>query len=146
MNNSIRVSPDEWRVYRENHEFLNPCCLCPLFEPQGKDSLYTEAAIYLPLSGQCQGEWVAECAKGRCGYLGRLSFPSIDLGDLTPRCLVLLERLYRKLGLPVKMYPKRSRSLISQGAGAEVLTRKRRHDLPGAPSTMPPPHRGRIRV
>jgi hypothetical protein len=142
----MRVSPDEWRVFRENHEFLNPCCLCPLFERQGKDSRYTEAAIYLPLSGQYKGEWVAECAKGRCGYLGRLSFPLIDLGGLTPRCLVLLERLYKKVGLPVKKYPKRSRSLISQGVGTEVLMRERCRDLPSAPSAMPPPHRGRIRV
>jgi hypothetical protein len=145
MKDSIRVSPDEWRVYRENHQFLNPCCLCQLFEPQGKNSRHTEAAIYLPLSGQYKGEWVAECAKGHCGYLGRLSFLLIDLGGLTPRCLVRLERLYKKLGLPVKEYQKRSRSLSSQGVGVEVLMRKSCHGLPSAPSPMPPPHRGRIR-
>jgi hypothetical protein len=75
MKDSVRVSPDKWRDYRENHDFLNPSCLCALFQPQGEVLRYNEAAIYLPLNGQYRGEWVAECAKGCCGYLGKSLFP-----------------------------------------------------------------------
>ena len=109
MRDSIHVSPDEWCDYRENHEFLNPSCLCALFQPQGEVPCYTEAAVYLPLNGHYRGEWVAECVKGCCRYLGKSLFPlTIGLGLLTPRRLVPLERLYKKLGLPVKNYPRRS--------------------------------------
>jgi hypothetical protein len=31
---------------------------------------FTEAAIYVPVFGRYTGEYVAECAKSRCGYLG----------------------------------------------------------------------------
>jgi hypothetical protein len=75
MRDSVHVSPDKWRDYRENHEFLNPSCLCALFQPQGEVLCYTEAAIYLPVMGLYSGEWVAECVKGRCGYLGKSLFP-----------------------------------------------------------------------
>jgi hypothetical protein len=115
MRDSVRVSPDkcQWRDYRENHEFLNPSCLCGLFQPQGEVLCYTESAIYLPVSGRYRGEWVAECAKGCCGYLGRYLFPT-KMRVLTPRRLVPLERLYKKLRLPVKNYPRRSASLLSE--------------------------------
>ena len=53
---SVRVSADKWRDYRENHEFLNPSCLCALFQPQGEVLCYTEAAIYLPLNGRYRYE------------------------------------------------------------------------------------------
>ena len=32
VRDSVRVSPDKWRDYRENHEFLNPSCLCALLK------------------------------------------------------------------------------------------------------------------
>src|ERR1700734_199661 len=108
---SVRVSPDKWRDYRENHEFLNPSCLCPLVQPQGEVLRYTEAAIYLPLNGRYKGEWVAECVKSCCGYLGKSLFP-LKTGFLTRCRLVPLERLYKKLRLPVKNYPRRSASLM----------------------------------
>lgn len=75
MRDSVRVSPDKWRDYRDNHEFLNPSCLCSLFQSQCKVLCYTEAAIYLPVSGRYRGEWVAECVKSFCGYLGKSLFP-----------------------------------------------------------------------
>jgi hypothetical protein len=112
---SVRVSPDKWRDYRENHEFLNPSCLCALLQPQGEGKIVcnTEAAIYLRPYGRYKGEWVAECAKGCCGYLGRSLFP-LKIGVLTPCRLVPLERLHKKRGLPVKNYPRRSESLMSE--------------------------------
>jgi hypothetical protein len=79
---SVRVSPDKWCEYRENHEFLHPSCLCAL-QGKGEAPRYTEAAIYLPLNGRYKGEWVAECAKGYCGYLGRFFIP-LKIGVLTP--------------------------------------------------------------
>ena len=82
MRDSVRISPDKWREYRENHEFLNPSCLCALFQRQSKVHCYTEAAIYLPLNGRYGGEWVAECAKGSCGYLGKVFVPIKDLVSL----------------------------------------------------------------
>ena len=74
---SVCVSPDKWHDYCENHEFLNPSCLCALLKPQGKGEAprYTEVAIYLLLNGCYKGEWVAECAKGYCRYLGRFLIP-----------------------------------------------------------------------
>ena len=68
------VTPDVLRVYRKNHQFLRPGCLCPLFQPLSKEPGFTKAAIYLPLHGRYKGEWVVDCAKSRCGYLGRSSF------------------------------------------------------------------------
>ena len=84
---SVRVSPDKWRDYRENHEFLNPSCLCALPKPQGKGEAlrYIEVAIHLPLNGCYKVEWVAECAKGYCGYLGRFLIP-LEIDVLTPCC------------------------------------------------------------
>jgi hypothetical protein len=85
MKDSVRVSPDKWRDYRKNHDFLNPSCLCALFQPKGDVLRYNEAAIYLPLSGRYRGEWVAECAKGSCGYLGESLFPpKLDVVTTSP--------------------------------------------------------------
>lgn len=71
-----RVPPDELRRYRSTHQYLGPSCLCPLLEPISENPVFREAAIYLSTSGCYKGEYVAECAKNRCGYLGQSpSFP-----------------------------------------------------------------------
>ena len=59
---SLHVSPDKWRDYRENHEFLNPSCLCALLKLQGKGEAprYTEVAIYL----QATAQWVLQRGVG----------------------------------------------------------------------------------
>ena len=59
--------------YRKTHQFLGPCCLCSLLTPLREDSHFTEAAIYVPVFGRYAGEYVAECARSHCGYLGQLS-------------------------------------------------------------------------
>src|ERR1700742_4542741 len=74
-----RVTPDALHIYRRNHKFLGPCCLCPLFWPGTKETHYTEAAIYLPVQGLYKGEYVAECAESKCGYLGK----SEDISETT---------------------------------------------------------------
>jgi hypothetical protein len=66
-----RVPPDALRSYRETHEFLGPCCFCPLLGTQrGIERRFVEAAIHVPVVGRYAGEYVAECTKSRCGYLG----------------------------------------------------------------------------
>ena len=65
-----RVRPDALHDYRKTHQFLGPCCLCPLLTPLSGESNFTEAAMYVPIFGRYAGEYVAECAKSRCGYLG----------------------------------------------------------------------------
>jgi hypothetical protein len=69
-----RITPSELESHRRTHDFRAPCCLCAL--EQGSD--YTESRIGLvniPLKGRgafLNGEYVAECAMGRCGYFGTL--------------------------------------------------------------------------
>ena len=80
------LKPDVLHKYRESHTFLGPCCLCPLrFGPLKKDGepCFVEAAIYMPSVGHYAGEYVAECSKSRCGYLG-LSLFSIKAKKNTP--------------------------------------------------------------
>lgn len=69
-----RMAPDAFRDHRETHQFLGPCCLCPLLEPRKVEPHFTEAAIYVSAFGRYAGEYVAECAKSQCGYLGRSPF------------------------------------------------------------------------
>ena len=66
-----RVTPDALRSYRKIQKFFGPCCLCPLLgTKKGIEHQFVEAAIYIPLFGRYAGEYVAECTKSRCGYLG----------------------------------------------------------------------------
>ena len=67
------MRPDALHNYRKTHQFLGPCCLCPLLTRLSGESPFTEAAMYVPIFGCHAGEYVAECAKSRCGYLGKLS-------------------------------------------------------------------------
>jgi hypothetical protein len=62
--------PDQLVHYRETHQFLGPGCLCPLLAPVTKEATFIEAAIYVPMFGYYKGEYVAQCAKNRCGYVG----------------------------------------------------------------------------
>jgi hypothetical protein len=66
-----RVTPDALRSYRNTQKFLGPCCLCPLLGTgRGIEHQLVEAAIHIPVLGRYAGEYVAECVKSRCGYLG----------------------------------------------------------------------------
>ncbi|KAF8329621.1 hypothetical protein F5887DRAFT_923743 [Amanita rubescens] len=84
-----RVPPDELCLYRQTHQYIGPGCLCPLLEPL---TAHKEAAIYLAVNGY-PGEYVAECADDRCGYL------------------VPLERIYPRRRVPGKAYPLRDVSM-----------------------------------
>ena len=65
-----RVVPGALREYRQYHQFLGPSCLCPLFQRVSEEPVFKEVAIYIPVFGRYAGEYVAECANSRCGYLG----------------------------------------------------------------------------
>ncbi|TDL14629.1 hypothetical protein BD410DRAFT_845858 [Rickenella mellea] len=83
----------DFAAYRRTHVFKFPCCLCPfLSERLGqveRSKLYTESAVYLTKEGPYKHKYVAQCAKGRCGYLVPLEtiFPltSVQLKKY-PRC------------------------------------------------------------
>jgi hypothetical protein len=65
-----RVAPSDLRDHRLSHQFLGPCCLCPL--RSAERPRFVEAAIFVVKSGRFSGEYVAECALGECGYFGKL--------------------------------------------------------------------------
>ena len=57
----------------KSNEFLGPGCFCSVFVPRDQ-AVFTEAAIFILTSGPFSGEYVAQCAKGECGYLGQSCF------------------------------------------------------------------------
>ena len=63
-----RVTPCELLEYRRSHQFLGPCCLCASLESD--ISSYTEASIFVALSGPTAGQYTAACAAGQCRYWG----------------------------------------------------------------------------
>ena len=69
---------DALRSYHETHKFLGPGCLCPLLGTERgiEHGRFVEAAIHIPVFGCYAGEYVAECARSQCGYLGL--FISLD--------------------------------------------------------------------
>jgi len=68
------MSPAGLHKYCEICQYLGPGCLCPLLEPFSEEPIFTEAAIYLTTFGHYEGEYVAECARSHCGYLGQSPF------------------------------------------------------------------------
>jgi hypothetical protein len=68
-----RVDPTALRDHRQSHQFLDPCCLCPLFMLSRQD--FCEVALFVETSGTFCGEYMAKCAKNECGYLGQSVVP-----------------------------------------------------------------------
>ncbi|THH09488.1 hypothetical protein EW146_g8670 [Bondarzewia mesenterica] len=89
VEGNARVTLSALRDYRLLHRFLGPCCLCPLFAPEGQRA-FTEAAIFMLTSGSRTGQYVAQCAQDECGYK------------------VFMEKLYEKSGVLVRRYPARA--------------------------------------
>jgi hypothetical protein len=104
VSGGVRIPPSGLRHYRATHQYLGPGCLCPLLEPLSQEPAFTEAAIYLTTNGRYQGEYVAECAKSRCGYLGQSRFPLLKQALNLHHHPVPLERMYPMRGVPVKEY------------------------------------------
>lgn len=63
-----RIEPWDLRQHRKTHQFLGPCCLCPKVDPNQPD--FVEAAIFPVPRGVISGEYIATCARNRCGYFG----------------------------------------------------------------------------
>jgi hypothetical protein len=63
------ITPSDLRDHRRSHQFLGPCCMCPLTTGQ---PAFVEAAIYMATSGRAIGEYIVECAMGKCGYISKL--------------------------------------------------------------------------
>ncbi|KAJ3505843.1 hypothetical protein NMY22_g17436 [Coprinellus aureogranulatus] len=94
-----RIPPSELEAFRRTHMFVGPCCLCSYLD----GGQYTEARIGIvsaanaaagggsPLvgPGAASGEYVATCARQRCGYY------------------LCLERFYPLNGLKLKTCRKR---------------------------------------
>jgi len=68
------MSPVGLHKYHEICQYHGPGCLCPLLEPFSEEPVFTEAAIYLTTFGHYEGEYIAECARGCCRYLGQSPF------------------------------------------------------------------------
>ncbi|KAJ3539560.1 hypothetical protein NMY22_g4685 [Coprinellus aureogranulatus] len=92
------VPPDALDRYRHTHHFKGPCCLCAFLDV----SEFTEAKMGLlqtvGLNGSLVanlGQYVAMCAKERCGYF------------------VVLENFYVHPGLQGKVYVKRDKPLAT---------------------------------
>ena len=65
-----RVKPCNLLEYREQHHFRAPQCLCPLLQKLGDgEELIIETAITEKIVSGTR-KYVAECARGRCGYSG----------------------------------------------------------------------------
>jgi hypothetical protein len=73
LNGQGQVTPSLLQEHCRSHRFLGPCCLCPLFELEGQ-AIFAEAAMYVATSGPFSREYIAQCAKGECGYLGQSLF------------------------------------------------------------------------
>lgn len=63
-----RVPPDELHAHRRTHEVRFPECLC---NSRFSYPAHYEAAIFCVERGHLAGLWVAACARGHCGYLGK---------------------------------------------------------------------------
>ena len=64
------IVPSVLHKYHQNHQFLGLCCSCLLLVLQSEGLDFIEAAIYVPSSGPCAGECIAQCVRSQCDYLG----------------------------------------------------------------------------
>jgi hypothetical protein len=102
------VAPSALCEYREHHQFLGPSCLCPLLQRLIEEPVFTEAAIYIPVFGRYAGEYVAECASSRCGYLGQP--PSLPKKAVRAYSApVPLQRVYQEANIPARAFPPRGK-------------------------------------
>ncbi|KAJ3505634.1 hypothetical protein NMY22_g17511 [Coprinellus aureogranulatus] len=120
-----RVAPSDLEGHRRTHHFRGPCCLCALLD--GEEYTESQISIVEVLSKDedrnrhcvINGEFVAQCARQRCGYLRKPS-PVVLV-----RCLVMssnmfclqsvcLERFYTQPDVALKLYDRRATPLPPQ--------------------------------
>jgi hypothetical protein len=78
---NARVPPADLEEYRRCHKFVAPCCLCAFID----NVAMTESRIGVvgEASGENVGQYMAECARKRCGYSGEASSLHALTGLLT---------------------------------------------------------------
>ncbi|KIM75849.1 hypothetical protein PILCRDRAFT_13225 [Piloderma croceum F 1598] len=86
-NGGSRLGPSQIQDHRETHDMLGPGCICPMVYPSGPN--FVEAAIFMLTDGPLVGQYVAGCARNKCGYL------------------VPMEPIFVHPGVPVKCYAPR---------------------------------------
>jgi hypothetical protein len=76
--------------------------------------------MYIPVFGRYAGEYVAECANSRCGYLGR-SLSLLKKAASVYSSPVPLERIYQAANIPARAFP--SRGKLGGFSGAQSTYR-----------------------
>ena len=111
------IAPSQLEDHCRTHLVRPPCCLCPIATGKG----YSSSRISIVQASQpdsdgstsiLNGEYVASCASGRCGYFGTFNDSAYkSLTHLTNSQLLLtavcLERYYSLDGIRVRAYPLR---------------------------------------
>ena len=128
--------PSALRDYREHYQFLGPSCLCPLLQRVSKEPAFTEAAIYIPVFGRFAGEYVAECANSRCGYLGQSPSLPKKAASVYSRP-VPLQRVYQAAGISTWTFPPQGKLGAFLGAqSAYHMLRRGGHVVPPPSPTL----------
>lgn len=101
------VPPCAMQQHRMSHQMLGPCCLCPMLDVNLPD--FVEAAIYeVPAGERYAGQWVASCARDRCGYFGKPpEFRKRIKGAYQLTLSVAMERYYDQNGIRIRCYTRR---------------------------------------
>jgi hypothetical protein len=74
-----------------------------------------KVAMYMITVGLMSGEYVASCARNRCGYFGEplpLSTEVVEVIVNQYLSQVFMEHLYDKIGVPINLYDRRGWYLI----------------------------------
>jgi len=104
----VRMSPAGLHKYHGICQYLEPGCLCPLLELFSEQPIFTEAAIYLTTFGHYEEEYIAECARGCCEYLGQSLFSLFKKSKhLSSNIAVPLERIFLMYRVSVGVFPPR---------------------------------------
>jgi hypothetical protein len=64
--------------------------------------------MYIPVFGRYAGEYVAECANSRCGYLGQ-SLSLLKKAVSVYSGPVPLQRIYQAANIPARAFPPRGK-------------------------------------
>ncbi|KAJ3521852.1 hypothetical protein NMY22_g12142 [Coprinellus aureogranulatus] len=109
---SERIPPSDWEPFRKTHIFRAPCCLCALLD----NKPYTESrvAVVEIISGDPdgpKGEYIATCAKQRCGFI---YYP------LEPQELAYISDIDKSLTRSGGLYQALNKAVV-RGRGRQLL-------------------------
>jgi len=111
--NGALLKPSDLNIHRDSHVFFGPCCLCPLVENDARNIVEAMMVMDNP-KNRPVGEYVAKCARQKCGYFGQwLRVQPFNLND-AHRDKVFLERIHGRAGVPSRTYPLRRESTSSK--------------------------------